>query len=129
VGGLIKGGACDRVGNGPLPAGAKLSVAETASAVPDANACVARCTVAGGTKGARIAGMDLQQSVPSWPCGAHGIEVQHCVACCGVVIAPQSSAYAARATTSATITIDLKTSLTNLTYSPRASQSTSVSPD
>lgn len=73
-------------------------------------------------------GIDLQQSCPLCPCGAHGIELQHCMACSGVVMAPQSSAYAASATTSAAITSGLRNSLTNPTYSLRASQSTSSVP-
>jgi hypothetical protein len=40
----------------------------------------------------------LQQSMPWWPCDEQCIEWQHCIACSGVVAAPQSNAYAPRAT-------------------------------
>jgi len=36
--------------------------------------------------------MDLQQSWPVWPCDEHGMELQHCIACSGVDVAPQSIA-------------------------------------
>jgi hypothetical protein len=57
------------------------------------------CTAGGCTKGACIAGIVLQQSCPGWPCDEHGIDLQHSMAWSGVVIAPQSNAYPARATT------------------------------
>jgi hypothetical protein len=62
----------------------------------------------GCTKGAFIDGMVLQQSWPSrCPCDEQGIESQHCVARSGVVVAPQSTAYTASATTIPAIRIGL----------------------
>ena len=56
------------------------------------------CAEAGCTKGACMDGIVLQHSwLCSWPCDEHGIESQHCIACSGVDIARQSSAYIARA--------------------------------
>jgi hypothetical protein len=39
----------------------------------------------------------------------HGIDPQHCIACSGVIIPPQSNAYAARTAASAAIRIVLLT--------------------
>src|SRR4029077_13753017 len=50
------------------------------------------CTDEGRTKGACAAGMVLQQSCPRWPCGEQGIDLQHCMACSGVVMVEQSTA-------------------------------------
>jgi hypothetical protein len=54
------------------------------------------CTEVGCTNGTCIDGIDLQHS---WLCSAlcdeHGIVSQHCIACSGVVTAPQSIAYPA----------------------------------
>jgi len=58
------------------------------------------CPDEGCTKGACIVGMVLQQSIPRWPCDEQCIELQHCIACSGVVAASQSNAYAPRATAS-----------------------------
>jgi hypothetical protein len=58
----------------------------------------APCTDEGCTKGACIVGMVLQQSCPWWPCDEQCIDLQHCIACSGVVAASQSNAYAPRAT-------------------------------
>jgi hypothetical protein len=44
-------------------------------------------------------GIILQQSSPWCPCDEQGIESQHCIACSGVVVAPQSNANTASATT------------------------------
>ncbi len=63
------------------------------------------CTGEGCTKGACIAGIVLQQSWPWWPCDEHGIDLQHSIACSGVVMAPQSNAYPVRATASTATTI------------------------
>jgi len=49
---------------------------------------------------ARSAGIVSQQSLPWWPCEAHRINWQHCIACCGVT-ERQSSANAPRAIVSA----------------------------
>jgi hypothetical protein len=57
----------------------------------------ALCTDEGCTKGACIVGMVLQQFWPWWPCDEQCIELQHCIACSGVVMPPQSDAYAATA--------------------------------
>ena len=57
----------------------------------------APCTDEGGTKGACIVGIVLQQSRPWWPCEAQRIDLQHCIACSGVVAASQSNAYTPRA--------------------------------
>ena len=122
----MNGGACDDVENVSLSASAGSAASDAASVATTARGCVALCTDDGCTKGPCMDGIDLQQSWPLCPCGAHGIEPQHCIACSGVVSAPQSSAYAAKATRSATITSNLKTSLTNPTYSPGASQSIPV---
>lgn len=50
------------------------------------------CTEEGCKKGAYIPCMVLQQSWESCPCDEHGIESQHCIACCGVATGPQSKA-------------------------------------
>ncbi len=55
------------------------------------------CTDEVGTKGACNVNMVLQQSWPWWPCDEHGIELQHFIACSGVVVGSQSNAYAPRA--------------------------------
>jgi hypothetical protein len=65
------------------------------------------CTDEGCTKGACIVGMVLQQSWPLRPCGEQGIELQHCIDCSGVMVAPQSNAYVARLTASTTTKIGL----------------------
>jgi hypothetical protein len=46
-------------------------------------------------------GIVLQQSWPWCPCDEQGMESQHCIACSGVVAAPQSNAYTTSATTMA----------------------------
>src|SRR6266571_1163120 len=59
--------------------------------------------------------MVLQQSCPRCPCDEHGIELQHCISCSGVVVPPQSTAYAARASPSTATRTDLaKRTLTKL---------------
>jgi hypothetical protein len=44
-----------------------------------------------------MAGMVAQQSCSSIPCDEQSIEPQHCIASSGVVVPPQSLAYAATA--------------------------------
>jgi hypothetical protein len=57
----------------------------------------------GCTKGACIDGIILQHSwLYSWLCDEQGIVSQHCIACSGVAMAPQSIAYAAIAAAMAT---------------------------
>ena len=57
------------------------------------------CADVGCKNGLSIEGMLLQHSMLlPCPCGEHGIDLQHCVACSGVVEAPQSNAYAIKAT-------------------------------
>ena len=57
---------------------------------------VGPCTEAGCTKGAWMDGMVLQHSwLCSCPCDEQCIVSQHCIACSGVVIAPQSIVYPA----------------------------------
>jgi hypothetical protein len=57
------------------------------------------CADVGCKNGLSIEGMLLQHSMPlSCPCGEQGIDLQHCSACSGVVEAPQSNAYAIKAT-------------------------------
>ena len=50
------------------------------------------CKAGGFTNGPRMVGILLQQFWSLRPCGEHGIEPQHCMACSLVVIAPQSRA-------------------------------------
>jgi hypothetical protein len=60
------------------------------------------CTELGCTKGACRDGIVLQHSwLCSWPCDEQCIVSQHCIACSGVVMAPQSIAYPAIAATRA----------------------------
>jgi hypothetical protein len=47
----------------------------------------------GCTNGGCIEGIVVQQSCPWCPCEEHGMELQHCIACSGVVMASQSKAY------------------------------------
>lgn len=87
---VINRGACDGVAPDSVAANAGPALPDAARAA--AIAGVELCTADGCRKGACMDGIDLQQSCPLCPCGAHGIELQHCVAGSGVVIAPQSSA-------------------------------------
>lgn len=57
-----------------------------------ARCCELLCEAAVCTNGACSAGIVLQQSSLPWPCEWHGIDLQHCLACSGAVIAPQSIA-------------------------------------
>jgi hypothetical protein len=60
------------------------------------------CPDEGCTNGPFIDGMLLQQSCPWWACEEQCIDLQHCIACSGVVAALQSNAYVASATARAT---------------------------
>jgi len=52
-------------------------------------------------------GIVLQQSWRSWPCDEQGMELQHCIAWSGVMVAPQSTAYVARMSASTARNIGL----------------------
>lgn len=90
--GLINGGAGHEVENASISLSGGAAAPDAVSVAIAASACVVLCIDDGCTTGACMDGIDLQQSWPLCPCGAHGIELQHCVASSGVVIAPQSSA-------------------------------------
>jgi len=61
--------------------------------------------------------MVLQQSCPSCPCDEQGFELQHWIACSGVVMPPQSNAYTASSIARTAIKVgfaNLTTALTRL---------------
>lgn len=58
------------------------------------------CADEGGPMTAWLSAMFLQQSWPGCPCDRQRIELQHFMACSGVVIPTQSDAYAPTATVS-----------------------------
>jgi len=68
-------------------------------------------------------GIVLQQSWPWFPCDEQGIELQHCIACSGVVVAPQSKAYVESPTASSARKIGLINRIIDQASPPRVLES------
>lgn len=84
---------------------------------------VMMCADAACKNGARVVGMVLQQSRPWCPCIEQCMELQHFVACSGVVIPRQSNPYAARASATAATRIVRANRIDRKTRIPRTTKS------